>query len=70
MPLLGYTAAEPVVACHEYITCCTAMKQETTIRLDRNAWDASLMGWGTAGAVVEGAGALGTVANHVPCPES
>ncbi len=40
MPLFGYTVAEPVVAFHEYIICCTAVKQDTITRLDRNAWDA------------------------------
>ena len=70
MPLFGYTVAEPVVAFHEYIICCTAVKQDTITRLDRNAWDALLMGWGTTGAVVGGAGAVGTVANHAPCPDS
>ena len=68
MPLFGYTIAEPVVSFDEYIVRCTAVKQDT--RVDCNAWDAKLMAWGTAGVVVEGAGAVGTVANHAPCQDS
>ncbi len=69
MSSFGYTVADPVVASHAHIICCIAEKQDTATRIDCNAWDAWFMGWGPAG-VVEGAGAVGTVANHAPCPDS